>query len=148
MICDTCRLDRIYINATMLDKILKSDIRPSLFSDHPVTTFSFKLALQQHGSPYWKFNVMVLETVTFCEAFRVFWNSLIERKNSLSNPRLWWDYAKAQIAVFCQQFNHFSSFRAKKERAVFEKEILKLQSDVANNPSTTNNHLLLEKRPF
>ena len=89
---------------------------------------------------------MLLNNVTFCEAFRVFWNRLIERKNSLSNPRLWWDYAKAQIAIFCQQFNHFSSFSAKKERIVLEKEILKLQSDVANNPSTTNNHLLQEKK--
>jgi len=64
------RLHRIYVNAAMLDKILKSDILPSLFSDHMVTTFSFKLALQQHGSPYWKFNVMLLENATFCEAFR------------------------------------------------------------------------------
>ena len=98
-------------------------------------------------SSYWKLNIDVLNNTYFQEAFRVVWQDLVCRRESFVNLRTWWDNVKAQIAVFCQHYQMFTSKQRRVEKKCSGKrEITNLQGHLAKQPYVQKHKLLVEKQ--
>ncbi len=67
------RLERFYLKKTWNNKVINTDIRPNGFSDHMVI-LDVSLKKTFKSNYYWIFNVKLLQDVSFCEKFKMFWN--------------------------------------------------------------------------
>ncbi|KAI4874459.1 hypothetical protein NFI96_021566 [Prochilodus magdalenae] len=53
---------------------------------------------------YWHFNTALLDDANFRESFIFFWDTFRLQKPSFNSVLQWWDLAKIQTKVFCQQY--------------------------------------------
>ena len=81
----SARLDRFYISKLAGNRVLYTNICPSALSDHNLITTGIILSMQKQRSPYWHFNVKLLQDESFCENFCIFWGNWRELKEEYSN---------------------------------------------------------------
>ena len=74
------------------------------------------------------------------------WQDLVCRRESFVNLRIWWDNAKAQIAVFCQQLQMFTSKQRRVKKNVLEREGTNLQGHLAKQLDVQKHKLFVEKQ--
>ncbi len=142
----SARLDRWYINVPFRNVVVSSGCFPSLFSDHHMVTLDLSFPRPTCRNSYWKFNVKLLEDRLFADSFRDFWAEMCTKKSSFSSISLWWDNLKAQIRVFCQQFNSHCTDVKHITMACLEVDILRLEGKLANGSNAAVYRLLLEKK--
>ena len=82
----------------------RTDIVPSGFSDHSLVKLCLSLPGFKHRTLYCCFNTPLLSDPFFKSSFKVFWERVVYLQHQFLNLFQWWDYAKAQIRVFCQQY--------------------------------------------
>lgn len=68
------RLDRFYLGKIWNNKVMNVSILPNGFSDHHMITFDFNLKKVVKPCYFWHLNVKLLQDISFCEKFKVFWD--------------------------------------------------------------------------
>ena len=122
---------------------MSCNIFPSIFSDHHLVVLGLSSSQLPKKSAYWTFNTSLLVDCFFTDAFRRFWEKFIQSKPSYASIQLWWDNAKAQIRVFCQCYQSFSTSKNKIAVLLLETEILHLEEDLAKAQNDRKLWLLL-----
>lgn len=69
------RLDRFYVRKIHRNRMKRDTIIPVGFSDHQLITIDMTLFVAATPSPYWKFNVRLVQVKVFCEYFALFWEN-------------------------------------------------------------------------
>ncbi len=134
------RLDRFYLKKTWNNKVINTDIRPNGFSDHMVI-LDVSLKKTFKSNYYWIFNVKLLQNVSFCEKFKMFWKIWKLKKKLFENLSQWWDVGKANIKMFCQNYAFHSSAILKATVKALQKDIESLEKQIVNTFTFTFSHL-------
>ena len=138
------RLDRFYVNHEMVNIVKNSYIRPSGFSDHHMIVMVCGFPHHVCGSAYWTFNLKLLQSAHFIEAFKMVWEKCESQKGSYLNLRQWWDCTKSQIKCFCQQYCSYSTYNAFGVISALKNDILICEQKAGL--SSVNVQQLSEKR--
>uniref|UniRef100_A0A8K9XWG7 Reverse transcriptase domain-containing protein n=1 Tax=Oncorhynchus mykiss TaxID=8022 RepID=A0A8K9XWG7_ONCMY len=142
----TARLDRLYVSEQYCSRVGRCAITPVGFSDHHIVTVDIHLSCPQRSSPYWYFNVKLLHDVMFCDRFLLFWGKWRVTKGNFESLRQWWEFGKAQIRVFYQQYTALSQIEVKETIKALEQDIksIELKLLTQNDPGLVMN--LQDKR--
>ena len=79
---------------------------------------------------FWHFNVKLLQDISFCEKFKVFWDRWKLKKDSFENLGQWWDVGKANIRIFCQNYTSHTTAMMKTTVKSLQRDIVSLEKDV------------------
>lgn len=126
------RLDRFYVSGFVRNKIARSCIQPTSFSDHHLCFVDFSFTSYVQRSCLWYFNRSLLQDKTFYESFKLFWAEWVLKKVDYPTLLQWWDVGKAHIRVFCQDFTSYSTSRLKTAIHVLEKDITRIHNLMLN----------------
>ena len=117
------RLDYWLVSIHMLYDLHKTDIKPSIKSDHSIITLSFNIQnTQQRGKGFWKFNNSLLKDKLYLDKINKCINDCKLKYANLDNKALKWDTIKCEIRSVTISY---SSFKAKEIRA--QENILKIR---------------------
>ncbi|KAL6480711.1 hypothetical protein MHYP_G00117440 [Metynnis hypsauchen] len=97
------------------------------FSDHCMVQCTVRKSHVKPQSAYWHFNTALLDDANFRESFIFFWDVFSSRKTAFSSLQQWWDVAKVQIRVFCQQYTLNVTRDIARSLKALETEIVVLQ---------------------
>ena len=132
------RLDRIYVNTTFSNRVRKAAITPVGFSDHHLMMVELSLSVPKIHSPYWHFNIRLMQDQLFCDFFSCFWKEWRGKKNEFENVISWWEVGKVQIKVFCQQYAAHTAATQKNTMERLEEEIKLIEKDMINRGDPSN----------
>lgn len=132
------RLDRLYINKTQANRVKRAHISPVAFSDHHLVTLDCAVPSCVSRCPYWRLNVRLLQDVSFCQAFRVFWEQWRLRKAEFESILKWWEVGKAQIKAFVQQYTANTQRTEKGQLEQLEREVTILEQGVIRGAGSTS----------
>ena len=121
------RLDRFYGFRYQLSAFTRCFISPVGFSDHCMVQCTIRKCNVKPQSAYWHFNTALLEDANFRESFTFFWDVFSSMKTTFSSLQQWWDLAKIQIKVFCQQYTLNVTRDITRSLKALETEIVALQ---------------------
>ena len=124
----------------MCNRVIKTVIFPCTFSDHHLIGVVVSVSPIVHPKSYWKCNSKLLQDVSFCSKFVVFWEEWRGRKPQFESLKQWWENGKAQIKMFCQQYTAFSTGRLKSAVGALEENILEIERKI-----TGQNEFLLNQ---
>ena len=137
------RLDYFLTTSCVQDLVHKSDIVPSILSDHSAILMHLKQnAVYARGNGYWKYNVALNKDEEYVKKMK---QKLVEWKakyNEIIDKRVVWELIKFEIRQFAQSF---SKDKNKTKRERFDQltaELAKLEIVLAESPSTENFDLL------
>ena len=140
------RLDRVYISRGLSSRLACSNICPVGFTDHHLVAMELITSPGERVRSYWCFNNKLLQDITFCKSFEVFWQQWKLRKPLFSSLKLWWEVGKAQIQVFCQQYTSHSTSRIKAAVHNLEVSIKNIEGGLHGDPNPNMGPLLQEKK--
>jgi exonuclease III len=89
------RIDRVHIDASLIDTILKTEHIANSFSDHCSVVLSLKTP-KSRGRGYWKCNVKTLDDPYFLDDFKYLWASLTSCPRDDINLE-WWESCKLEF---------------------------------------------------
>ncbi|KAI4890612.1 hypothetical protein NFI96_004370 [Prochilodus magdalenae] len=129
------RLDRLYVFKHHCSVVSRCFIYPVGFTDHCMVQCAFRKPRVKPRSAYWHFNTALLDDANFRESFMFFWDTFRLQRPSFSSVLEWWDMAKIQTRVFCQQYTLNVTRDIARSLKALEMEIVELQ----NLGATTGN---------
>ncbi|KAI4887913.1 hypothetical protein NFI96_014527 [Prochilodus magdalenae] len=129
------RLDRLYVFKHHCSVVSRCFIYPVGFTDHCMVQCAFRKPRVKPRSAYWHFNTALLDDANFRESFIFFWDTFRLQRPSFSSVLEWWDMAKIQTRVFCQQYTLNVTRDIARSLKALEMEIVELQ----NLGATTGN---------
>uniref|UniRef100_A0A3B1KAN1 Reverse transcriptase domain-containing protein n=1 Tax=Astyanax mexicanus TaxID=7994 RepID=A0A3B1KAN1_ASTMX len=124
------RLDRFYIPNSHCNRVVRAHVVPVSFSDHCAVTVHLAFSACHRRAAYWKFNVKLLQDVTFCSSFREFWVRWSDRKADFDSLKQWWDVGKVQISLFCKQYTAYATSEKQRVLITLERNIVQLQQQI------------------
>ncbi|KAI4874446.1 hypothetical protein NFI96_005561, partial [Prochilodus magdalenae] len=138
------RLDRLYVFKHHCSVVSQCFIYPVGFTDHCMVQCAVRKSRVKTRSAYWHFNTALLDDANFRESFIFFWDTFRLQRPSFSSVLQWWDIAKIQTRVFCQQYTLNVTRDIARSLKALEMEIVELQ----NLGATTGNreHIKTLKR--
>jgi len=116
------RLDYWFISDHLANNVNKTDILPTINSDHSIIKLSVKLSTPKRGPSYWKFNSSLLKDKEFVNKLK----AVIEtssKKHFHTNKNLMWELVKMEIRSATISY---CKYKSKKERINKETLILEL----------------------
>lgn len=135
------RLDRVYVNQTYNNRLIKATILPVGFSDHHLVMVDFSLLTHPQRCPYWHFNVRLIHDQAFCQAFSDFWNQWRLRKVDFDLVGQWWEVGKTQIRIFCQQYAAHIKSSERDCVEMLEKEISTMEDRIISGITSSSDTL-------
>ena len=138
------RLDYWLISDACQDDIEKSDIIPSINSDHSAIFLHFNsLDKQKHGPSFWKFNASLTDDNDFVTLINESVHVWLNEFNEVTDKRLLWDLIKYRIR---QVSIKYSKEKARKKRKqISDIEIsLRYSEERCNESPTLENQEELE----
>ena len=101
-----CRLDYFLIFRQVLDYTVKSDIMPSILSDHsPVLLVLKYLPEPQLGAGTWKLNTSLLNLENYVVSIKQKLTDWLDMYKDLTNENLKWEIIKYEIRQFSIKFS-------------------------------------------
>ena len=128
------RLDRFYLPASFSNRIGNALISPVAFTDHHLITIELLLTNKKAQRALWRFNVELLNDLTFCGRLKFFWFYWQSQKSFYPSLLQWWEVGKAQIRVFVQKYSFYSTTAVKKAFEKLEKDIEDLEGVMDHSP--------------
>ena len=100
-----CRLDYFLISTVLMDFVQKSQILPSILSDHSPVLLTLKFINESaKGSGHWKLNVSLLENENYVREIKSLIDSCTEKYKDLQNLNVKWELVKYEIRKFSIYF--------------------------------------------
>lgn len=140
------RLDRLYCFNHQINIYRRCSIIPVSFSDHCIVQCSLFLSSVKPRSTYWHFNIALLSDKDFKMSLEFFWKDFRNTKLTFSSLQQWWDYGKAQIKQFSQQYTKNVTRNIDKLMKVTEMEIIQLQELLESTGDWTFMRSISEKK--
>ncbi|MBN3285380.1 YTX2 protein, partial [Polyodon spathula] len=140
------RLDRLYCTKQNLNQIFKSNIIPTMLSDHHCVLLTICLPSAAPSKSYWHFNTKLLEDKQFLDLFKAFWVSWRQQSMKYSSIQQWWDIGKIQIKIFCQQYTLNTTRVLNQTVEELEREILRIETKITLDSDENIFQSLREKR--
>jgi hypothetical protein len=96
------RLDRIYVNNSLLDFIINTEHVDVLWADHKAVKCTVKIGSNPRGPGYWKCNVSVFDDKFFNDDFIAPWDTLDNGSGGKFDLD-WWEHCKFKslIIIHC-----------------------------------------------
>ncbi|KAI4878377.1 hypothetical protein NFI96_005411 [Prochilodus magdalenae] len=139
------RLDRLYVFKHHCSVVSQCFIYPVGFTDHCMVQCAFRKSCVKTRSAYWHFNTALLDDANFRESFIFFWDTFRLQKPSFSSVLQWWDMAKIQTRVFCQQYSLNVTRDIARSLKALEMEIVELQNLGATTGNREHTEILKRK---
>ena len=125
-----CRLDFFLISSPLMDFVSKSDILPSVLSDHsPILTCIKYLDEPVNGVGHWKLNTSLLEDNSYIQEMK---RNLVRWKQeyrSVENSNLKWEIIKYEIRKFSIMFSKRKKRLQQDRKDILERELLILEKN-------------------
>ena len=100
------RLDYFYITNEVQDYVYKTDIIPSVWSDHSCITIYIKhLTERERGNGHWKFNSSLLKDAKYTKDMEENLTKWINDFNVMENKHIAWELLKYHIRKFTITFS-------------------------------------------
>jgi hypothetical protein len=134
------RIDRLYIDASLADTILKTEHITNSFSDHCSVALSLK-APKNRGRGYWKCNVKTLDDPYFSDDFNFLWASLTSCPKANIDLE-WWESCKLEFRKLI--VHHSKRIVASRNNKIFDlnKQIDRLTKQKAGDQLSNNQALI------
>ena len=140
------RLDRFYSFKHQRSMFTNCNIVPFGFSDHSLVICSLSISAVKPKSAYWHFNTNLLCDGHFRDVFHYFWNDFRSSKASFKSLQQWWDCAKAQIKLLCQEYTAYVTSDITRLMRNLENEITELQNSADQTGNQTHTKDLKAKK--
>ncbi len=127
-----CRLDYWLISDSLYDKVTKTDIIPSIRSDHSAILLQFQnIPNPKRGQSFWKFNSSLLQDKKYTEEMRRrLSNWKIEC--DMSDKRMKWEMIKYEIRKFTINFSKAKKQETQKIQRDLERKLCNLERNITN----------------
>ena len=135
------RIDYTLVPAMMYNLVESCEIQIAPTPDHAAVVTIFSNLGRKRGSSYWKLNTSVLNDNDYIIGIeQIYDNTLNEYMEILPRPKIW-DMFKIRVKEFSIRFCSYSANLKKKEIESIEKQVAKLEMDIAGNSAnaSTNN---------
>ena len=133
------RLDYWLISDACQDDIEKSDIIPSINSDHSAIFLHFNsLDKQKHGPSFWKFNASLIDDndfVTLINESVLVW---LNEFNEVTNKRLLWDLIKYRIRQVSIKYSKEKARKKRKQISDIEISLRYCEESCNESPTLEN----------
>ena len=131
------RLDYIFISNSLQESVLKTEVLPSVLSDHSPVQISFGNSdCLPKGPGIWKMNNSLLGDADFVNELKQFIDNTTNTLKYLSDNQLKWELLKYEIRKFVIKFSKCKSKKIKKKRTKIENKLQLLE----------DNHSYIENR--
>lgn len=141
------RLDYWLVSNNLYDCIDKTDIEPSIKSDHSAISLTLKGSLENaRGRGYWKLNNTFLQEEAFIAGLIRNKDGWTQESGAIEDPRIKWEFIKYKIRHFASDYGK----KKAKERHTREKELyaklkeLEAREDSSDETNREINHLKTE----
>lgn len=133
-----CRLDYFLTSQHMQETITRTDILPSILSDHSPISLSLKfLDTPNIGSGHWKLNVSLLSETEYKDSMRNKLTDIMQMYSKLDDYNLQWELIKYEIRKFTIAYSKERKRNRNNLKITKEKELEKmLNEEFSDNEST------------
>ena len=119
-----CRLDFFLVSESLYDSVEKTDILPSMISDHsPIYLGLMFLPQIVNGAGLWKLNLSLLDDKQYCEKLEINLKSWQAKYALLENKNTIWELIKYEIRQFSISFAKDKRKNIAKREAELEKNL-------------------------
>ena len=140
------RIDYWLISSHLIYDMVKTEIYPSIKTDHSLVQISFALReIQQRGRGFWKFNCSLLKDKEYVDKINEYLNLCSEKYCRLKNKSLVWDAIKCDIRGMTISY---ASYKSKQKRLYLDelkKELECLEKCLDNNEDVHERYVSAKK---
>ena len=130
------RLDYFLISNNIQDLIVKTDILPSIRSDHSAIIIQVKhLPDHLRGNGHWKFNTSLIRDEAYIEKLKQQIKVWKRDYSAMEDKRVVWDLIKYEIRKFTMSFSSQKKRDKNNNIKQLEVELNKVNKDLASYPS-------------
>ncbi len=95
------RLDYFFISGELFYNVYKTEIKPSIKTDHSLLSIEINLTDEvKRGPSFWKFNNALLRDEIYIEKLKNLINTQSQQQITVKDHGLKWDYIKSEIRQF------------------------------------------------
>ena len=124
-----CRLDFWLISEHLANKTSKTEILPTVNSDHKIITLILASAHQKRGPSYWKFNTLLLRDTEYTDFMNaVITDSIIKHEHE--NKNLMWELIKMEIRQATITYTKVKRKRENTYEKELQRELIKLNEQI------------------
>ena len=129
------RIDFFLVPKNIRQTVTEAKIIKNTFSDHDGVFIKLQLPRKQYKKPPWKLNNKLLDDLTICNDFKIYWGKFQERKIDLDH-HLWWDMGKKKIQEFFRVRGELNSKINKTREAILRTTLEHLSDTPSPNANT------------
>ena len=130
------RLDYFLISNNLQDLIVKTNILPSIRSDHSVITLSVKhLPEDTRGSSHWKFNSSLLQDKRYIDELTAKFEEWRTDYSTIEDKRVVWDLLKYETRKYTMKYCSIKKKESCKVQKNLELELNNVEEILSENPS-------------
>ncbi len=132
------RLDRLYISDTLQYNVSRTDIFPSVRSDHSGVKVSIRPidGNHQNGSSFWKFNNSLLKNEEFTTGLKSYIKVELRNDcNDISSKQVKWEFTKFKIKTWCIKMSKKIAAERRKDEKHLESQINILENKLSEEPT-------------
>ena len=132
------RLDRLYISDTLQYNVSKTDILPSVRSDHSCVNLSLRPIdeFQKTGASFWKFNNSLLKNEKFTTGLKHYiCNDINSECKEISSKQVRWEYTKFKIKTWSIKMSKNIAANRRKNEKELEKQIQFYEKKLGEEPT-------------
>ena len=134
------RLDFWLISVHMMYDVHKTDIKPSIKSDHSLINITFNISgTQKRGRGFWKFNTSLLKDSDYISRINECLKQCSTKYKDISDKNLVWDTVKCEIR---SETISYSTYKAKHNRQL-ESDLAQRLHELETNMS--ENHTVIQE---
>jgi len=138
------RLDYWLISESIQGMVTECSISPGINSDHSAVNISLSQN-KNKGPSLWKFNNLLLEDEEFVLTLKTAIGTIMQETTNIGmSAQVRWEFVKYKIKQFSREYSIKLSKQRKKEQDDLEKEISRLENDLAHTNSESDFNKLAE----
>ena len=133
------RLDYWLISDCCQEDIEKSDIVPSINSDHSAITLHLNsIAKQRHGPSFWKFNGSLVNDVNYVTLINESVPTWLNEFKDIGDKRLLWDLIKYKIRQVTIKYSKKKAHKKREKISEIEASLKISEENCSANPTDAN----------
>ena len=130
------RLDYYMVSNSLQDNIVKTDIIPSIWSDHSaITLFVKHLPPTKKGNGYWKFNSSLVSDNKYVTDLCTEIEKWQQKYETMQDDRIIWELFKYEIRKFTMSYCSQKKLDKNLHESLKLKELEELEENLSLNPS-------------
>ena len=129
------RLDMFLVSEDLNYNNIKSNIYPSIKSDHSLIHICFSNIKEwTRGRGFYKFNTKLLQDTDLVEKMNMKLSSLYEESKNFTNKAFFWEFAKCEIRGFSVTYSSYKSKQTKQKEKFLQAQFNQLEKKISETP--------------